>query len=117
MSTSSDSDASQDRTNGTPATSDTTPSGTERGLARLRNPRSLERLRDRVQEAADELERLREENAALRERIEALETRPPVDPDATMLTFDEDPEALRRKVESFIDAIDAYLADAAPDDG
>lgn len=83
-----------------------------RGLARLRHPRSLERLRDRVQAVADELERLREENAALRDRIEELETRPPTDPDLTTITFDDDPETLRRTVEGFIEAIDAYLAEA-----
>jgi len=77
---------------------------------RLKSPQSLERLRDRVKKAAHELERLRKENTALAERIRQLETRPAVDFDGTVLAFDEDPEALREKVESFIRSIDTYLA-------
>jgi len=110
MNTSSDSDAPQNPENGM-----STPDGgasAVRGLARLRHPRSLERLRDRVQAAADELERLREENAALRDRIEELETRPPADDGLTTITFDDDPETLRRAIEGFIEAIDTYLAEA-----
>ena len=80
------------------------------GPVRLKSPQALERLRDRVQTAARELARLRQENAKLAERIRTLETRPVVDPDAALVTFDEDPEELRRKVEGFIDAIDQYLS-------
>jgi hypothetical protein len=113
MSTSSDADASQNPANGRPADGAETPS---QGLARLRHPRSLERLRDRVQAVTEELNRLRDANAALRDRIEELETRPPTDPDLTTITFDQDPEALRRTVEGFIEAIDAYLAETPTDD-
>ena len=70
----------------------------------------VERLRDRIKKAARELERLRTENAALTERIRQLETSPVVDLEGTVLAFDEDPDILREKVESFITAIDAYLA-------
>lgn len=76
----------------------------------LKNPQSLERLRDRVKKAARELERLRQENAALAERIRHLEARPAVDLEGTVLAFDEDPDLLREKVEGFIQAIDTYLA-------
>jgi hypothetical protein len=76
----------------------------------LKSPQSLERLRDRVQAAVHELDRLRKENAALTERIEQLETRPTLDVDDTLLAFDEHPDALREKVEGFISAIDQYLA-------
>lgn len=79
----------------------------------LQPPQSLRRLRERVETAARELERLRKENAALTKRIEKLETRPPVDVDDTLLTLDEDPEALREKIEGFIEAIDRYLAQEA----
>ena len=68
------------------------------------------RLRDRVRKAAQELERLRQENHALRERIEQLETRPAIDMDGTVLAFEDDPEVLRGKIEEFIEAIDIYLA-------
>lgn len=80
------------------------------GPARLKGTQSLERLRDRVRLAARELERLRQENRTLRERIDQLERRPTFDPEATVLAFDEDPEALRAKIERFVEAIDAYLA-------
>ena len=76
----------------------------------LKNPQSLERLRDRVKKAARELERLRLENAALAERIRHLEARPAVDLEGTVLAFDEDPDLLREKIEGFIQAIDTYLA-------
>lgn len=85
-----------------------------RGSARLKGTQSLERLRDHVRQAARELERLRQENATLHERLAALEDRPAVDPDAAVLGFDEDPAALRAKIEGFIEAIDAYLAQEAP---
>lgn len=81
-----------------------------RGPVHLKSPRSLERLRNRVKKAAQELERLRKENAVLAERIQQLETRPAIDLEGTVLSFDEDPEDLRKKVERFIQAIDAYLA-------
>jgi hypothetical protein len=76
----------------------------------LKSPQSLERLRERVQAAARQLERLRKENAALAERIRALETRRAVDLEGTVVAFDEDPEVLRRKIEGFVSAIDAYLS-------
>ena len=78
--------------------------------ASLKSPQSLERLRDRVQAVVHELDRLRKENTELTERIEHLETRPALDVDGTLLTFDESPDALREKVEGFINAIDQYLA-------
>lgn len=81
-----------------------------RGSARLKNPESLVRLRDRVKKTAQELERLRQENRALRERIEHLEARPTIDIDGSVLTFEEAPDILRGKIESFIEAIDTYLA-------
>lgn len=76
----------------------------------LKSLQSLERLRERVKQAAHELERLRKENAALAEGIEQLETHPDIDLDGTMFTFDADPDVLREKVEGFIKTIDAYLA-------
>ena len=91
-------------------------SGAARGPARLKSPQSLARLRDRVQEAADQLTRLREENEALRARIEQLEQRPVVDPDLTLLTFEDDPDALRRKIAGFIATLDDYLGDHTQDD-
>ena len=81
-----------------------------RESVKLKKPRSLERLRDRVKKAVQELERLQQENAALSARIQELETRPAIDHEGTLLVFDNDPDVLREKVEGFIEVIDAYLA-------
>lgn len=76
----------------------------------LRGTQALERLRDRIRTATSEILRLREENAALAERIAHLEASVGGDlEEGTLLHFDEDPEALRRKVNGFIEAIDQYL--------
>ena len=75
----------------------------------LRNPRTLERLRDRVQEIALEFSRLREENAALYKRIEALESDKRKHPTGASLVFQENPDVMRRKIQGFIDALDEYL--------
>lgn len=71
----------------------------------LKSVKSLERLRARVEEAARELGRLREENRRLTRRIEELGGRPA----ARSLTFEEDSEALARKIKGFIRTIDQYL--------
>lgn len=75
----------------------------------LRGIASLERLRDRVEVASRELRKLREENAALAARLSELESRPFLLEGETTISFDEDPEVLRRKVTGFIEAIDRYL--------
>lgn len=90
------------------------------GKASLRGPAALERLKSLVATTTHQLERLREENAALAARIAALEGEG--DPETPLPRFEEDPEMLRQKVDSFIEAIDAYLdRDAsspdAPTDG
>lgn len=94
-------DERQDQPSGAPRTEETVD---------LRGTQALERLRDRVQAAAGEILRLREENAALAERITRLESRAGGDIETgTLLHLDEDPEAIRRKVNGFIEAIDQYL--------
>ena len=76
---------------------------------RLKSPASLERLRDRVEVAAHEITRLREENQALAARIKEIEARPVVDAQGAFVSLDNDPEVLRRKINGFIQAIDRYL--------
>ena len=92
---------------------------------------ALSRLRDRVEAAAREVERLRAENAALARRV--LELQDARDVPATSFSFGgegEDVEALRTRVQGFIDTIDGLLqaddarpaggdgaAPDAPDDG
>ncbi|GEM_PF-3505744 len=79
------------------------------GTEGLRSLESLERLRDRVEVAAREMRRLREENGALARRIQELESRPAVDPGQTVISLDHDPDLLKRKIAGFIEAIDRYL--------
>lgn len=74
---------------------------------------ALERLRHQVERAAREIERLQAENRRLRERVATLEQRPAIGADEAFITLD-DPEALRRQIDGFIDTIDAYLAERAP---
>ena len=75
----------------------------------LHNLRSLEHLRDRVQEIALEFRRLREENVALYKRIETLESDKRKHPTSASLVFQESPDVVRRKIQGFIDALDEYL--------
>jgi hypothetical protein len=75
----------------------------------------LERLRDRVERAASEIERLRAENAELARRVNTLggdelfATVEPLQP--TLPGLEGDPTALRDKIQGFIDALDRVLAD------
>lgn len=70
--------------------------------------RSLSLLRDRVEAAAREIERLRMENAALGKRLVELQA----DADAPSFAFasGEDPDRLKAQVQGFIDLIDGLLA-------
>ena len=92
-----------------PAASDRPSEGPLRGLT------ALERLRTRVERAVAEIERLREENAALAERIGHLEEA--VSGESPVLPIDGDPESLRDKVQGFIDAIDRALVTGEPPEG
>ena len=80
-------------------------------VTRLRKVESLERLKDRVEAAADEIVRLRTVNndmasdiADLRSTIAAAESER-----KRAVVFDENPDELREKVRGFISAIDDYL--------
>jgi uncharacterized protein (UPF0335 family) len=71
---------------------------------------ALERLRGRIEAAVAEIERLREENAALSDRVQELATHDVAGGnDAAGLTLEGDPETLRKQVEGFIEAIDRML--------
>ncbi len=74
----------------------------------------MERLRRHVARAAETLDALSRENERLRARARELEANPGLDHDGTLLPLDETPGDLRKKVESFIEAIDAHLAESAP---
>ena len=75
----------------------------------LPGPDSLIRLRNRVERVLAELHQLRAENAALSARIRELEADAGSSASHPSLPLDEDPEQLRRKITSFIEAIDRYL--------
>lgn len=82
----------------------------------LKGTRALRKLRDHVERAANELVRLREENEALQQRIETLESTPASrgGDEAGLLLLDTDPATLKRKVEGFIQSIDNYLDNKDP---
>ncbi len=81
----------------------------------LAGVRSMERLRDRIQAAANEITRLRRENALLGARIEALQAEADIIPEGTLISFDEDPETLRASLQGFADAVDDYLSREQPE--
>lgn len=70
---------------------------------------ALERLRARIGDAVRELERLRAENELLAQRVQELEVAGGRTPDV-VLPFADTPEAMREKMDEFIDALDAFLA-------
>ena len=67
---------------------------------------ALARLRERVEAAADEIERLRSENARLAERVARIGD---AGGDGPSLPTSGDPVALRASIQSFIDAVDRVL--------
>ena len=77
--------------------------------------RSLGALRDRVDAAAREIERLRSENAALAKRLIDLQDHAAA-PSFSLAGAGEgdDPEALRARVQGFIDLVDGLLAAPEP---
>ncbi len=87
----------------------TTKNGSPRNVTRLRKVESLERLRERVQAAADEIIRLRAENARMSQSIGELQTAIKKVEAQPRLQHDGDAGDLRERVRSFIRAIDEYL--------
>ena len=73
-------------------------------------------LREQTQTAAETIRALRAENQRLRDKVEELSQRPDVGDDDAFAHFDDDREALRRRIQHFIDAIDDHL-DNAPESG
>lgn len=72
--------------------------------------RLLHHLRDRVEAAAREIERLREENASLAERVAEMQSSRDRAPSFSF-GAEEDSEALKTRIQGFIDAIDGLLAE------
>ena len=78
--------------------------------------RSLSHLRDRVESAAREIERLRSENAALAKRLIELQDARQAAP-SFAFGEGEDSDALRARVQGFIDLVDGILDETAGGDG
>jgi predicted RNase H-like nuclease (RuvC/YqgF family) len=87
-----------------------------RAMSQSRSVRAMERLRDRVMLAARELTRLREENASLHRELESLKSSGLGSFEGTPVVFSDTPAALRARVESFIDSIDAFLDSAGQEE-
>jgi broad specificity phosphatase PhoE len=81
----------------------------ERPGAGRSDGRSLDHLRDRVEAAAREIERLRSENAALAQRVLELQDARDGKPSFSF-GEGEDTGALKARVQGFIDAIDDLLS-------
>ncbi len=92
------------------------PAGVPRSDAGHADWRSLSHLRDRVDAAAREIERLRAENAALAKRVLELQDNRENAPSFAFGEAGEDPDALRQKVQGFIDTIDRLLDADTPED-
>ncbi|MXZ05589.1 MAG: hypothetical protein F4Y90_08945 [Rhodothermaceae bacterium] len=75
----------------------------------LRGAKSLRRLRDRVEAAAREIKRLRQQNRKLAEQIAELEAASNMEPTKTVLTFDESEQEFLDRINKFIKTIDNYL--------
>ena len=73
-------------------------------------------LRKQTQTAAETIRALRAENQRLREKVEELSQRPDVRDNDAFAHFDDDRDALRERIQHFIDAIDDHL-DSAPESG
>jgi predicted RNase H-like nuclease (RuvC/YqgF family) len=76
---------------------------------------TMRRLYRRVEQAAATIEQLRAENERLRRRVEELEAQPAFPEADTVLTLDDDPEAVRERISRFIDVIDTYLDETEPE--
>ena len=74
----------------------------------------IEHLHARVEQAARIIQMLRRKNDRLQRRVEALERRPEVPEGHTLLAVEERPDALRSRLEQYLDAIDRYLEGDAP---
>lgn len=78
-------------------------------MTHLRKVEAMERLKGRVEAAADEIIRLRSENNRMASDIADLRSTVTEAEKKLAVIFDENPEELRTRVSGFIAAIDDYL--------
>ncbi|MCB0717619.1 MAG: hypothetical protein KDD65_04190 [Bacteroidetes bacterium] len=70
----------------------------------------LARLAGRIQEAVEEIERLRSENEQLTESLKVLWAKTSDAAAGTSVVFDGDREELKEKLRNYIEIIDRHLA-------
>ena len=95
-------DSAEQNTSDTP---EQTPANTDPLL--ISQSQSLHRLKDRIEQASHELNRLREENTKLHNRLNELEQANVYH--GTSVQLEDDPDAVKKRIEGFIDVIDQYL--------
>ncbi len=81
----------------------------KKGSVHLKGSRSLERLRNRIELAVNELHRLREENLELQRQLDQFRSHNVDELDGTAIVFTESPALLKAKVTSLIATIDRHL--------
>lgn len=77
---------------------------------------TVQHLRRRIEQAVATIRRLRAENEQLRRRVDELEAQPTFPDDETVFALDDEPEDVKQRITSFIDAIDAYLEASADEE-
>ena len=77
----------------------------------MKGTRSLARLRERVDLAVKELDRLRNENKKMRRDLEKVANQPAIDIEGTPVIFSESGPELRSRIEECIRLIDAHMAE------
>ncbi len=105
-------------TGASPSDSSSRPASLDAVQANIPEPfrEAVSALREQTRTAAETIRALRAENQRLRDRVEELSQRPDVGDDDAFAHFDDDRDALRKRIQHFIDAIDDHL-DNAPESG
>lgn len=101
-----------------PAPASATPTSLDAAQENIPKPfrEAVFALRKQTQMAAETIRALRAENQRLRKKVEELSQRPNVRDNDAFAHFDDDRDALRERIQHFIDAIDDHL-DSAPESG
>ncbi len=77
----------------------------------MKGTRSLARLRDRVDLAVKELDRLRDENKKMRRDLDKVAHQPAMHVEGTPVIFSESGPELRSRIEECIRVIDAHMTE------
>ncbi len=74
-------------------------------------PEWLEQLEERIQQAAERMRQLGEDNAALRKKVESLEEELTETRQGAASAWDQEREEIRTRVEALAGKLEALLAD------